>query len=678
VKRTSSTSAVVVLCSLLALVALAALLYKRAEMTKAPEVVEAPPLPAPPSLQPIVDAPEPEVQKRIARPRDRVTVLHLKSGEHLCGLVKQTEEGYRIDIDGLLRDVRREDVDSWYRNSGEMGYHGTSALAFAKDLYQKGLNNQSPVLAEGQFLEARAQAQKALTNLTLTQTYFVGQDAEWVVARLIEVQSLLALIRGALKGSGEAVPRAPRAPEVYKPAKVSTAISAGVRDVLRDPDKRSVAEGRREARNLFLQESAGWPSTALREAIHVFLSRDDFSWGLRVDRLTLTGAAIEYEAMPGRILRKSALAVEFELAQGGVVQIQPGGDRAQFTPPGGEPLQAARYLLQEGVRTRQADAMGRYLKEGLEAQPAAQTRESHLRALKLLTAEVAQARKDDPSTSPEALQLFAVAHLSELATPTAAERAAVEEAIKTLRLVKHPQQQLWGAPVALGRAMLDKADLPERPGIIVQIGKLAALGEPSAAFIHAHLLLKDVGSEVLPAQAALDRAAGLQPSGQVRVYLRHLADTLRALTPCKVCGGKHTAVNSCGDCRGKGRRDLRCGNCSGHGYRMVLSTAGLVRQDCRPCDASGWFRNVLCKSCNGSGELNCRSCKGPASAPALGDLVALKGCPTCGGDGLLFTNAVVLCPDCMGVGQCATPQLDESKAFARPVRENDWRSLVGD
>ena len=219
------------------LVVVVAMRRKRpaAPMAAAPS---APPssVPAPPEAEPPL-APDPEPARKIApdrpakppppaarpkppEPPDPVTpeetaaasVLKLRQGTFLAGLVSRKGDDYEVFTDGIRLTIKAEDVLHWFRTSVEMAADAEQALAQAKDLYERARVSSDARQARALLLEAHHQCELARDGFTATRHHFSSGPDAWLDGRVSTGTALLRLVRDGLGA------HAPKEPSTKPPA----------------------------------------------------------------------------------------------------------------------------------------------------------------------------------------------------------------------------------------------------------------------------------------------------------------------------------------------------------------------------------------------------------------------------------------------------------------------------
>jgi thiamine pyrophosphokinase len=252
----------------------------------------------------------------------------------------------------------------------------------------------------------------------------------------------------------------------------------------------------------------------------------------------------------------------------------------------------------------------------------------------------------------EALQPFAIAHLSGATAGPDAEKAA-----RALGLVV--QQGLIGT--AEGHAVRDlgtwiangEFDL----AVMAFVNEYRSIDTPAVRYVWSYALLRLVQARKRYFErpvAALETIKLSAPG--VQDHLAALAKSIKAAAVCNVCAG--AGKLRCTNCHGKKETKFVCTRCKGKGFTTSSLGAELV---CGPCKKTGIAAIVKCEKCK-DGFFDCKQCdKKPRSAPELDDILSSSPCPSCDGRGLAFRNAAVPCRSCLGLGQKLAPKVDPSK-----------------
>ena len=628
----------------------------------------------------------PELPKEPEKPVVIASVLRLRQGTYVAGLVGFNGDAYSVFANGETVKVNPQDVDRWFRSSQEMANDAGAAMTDVKQLYDRAMQTQDVRSANAFLRQAVDKAETAHDGYLLTRQYFSGSGDRWLDESLARAKELLKLVREAelasrIKGTPVKPPSdpdkdAPRKSPSDDDAKKTLARAMGqALDAIVSGEAASSIAARRASRDKLLL-SVGPASRPVHTALLVYLSCSEHYWGTQIDELTLSSATIQYKRMPGQILRKTSPAVEFELSQGGVVVITQNGENVRFTPPGGENQAASSFSLNENVRTPQAQALLGYFRM-LQERIGNLDGKAHLELIRVLRTAVAELAE-----RPSAVALFLAAHANEVSTAGISDkdRAEVDVACRAIGFVPSPSLGIRGTQVAVELAQYyDTLSKPGDPA--PSLTRSAFARYTSLQLVSGYgLIQKAVASgqykDFLGAQSALEAASSSARRAAFREHFAALSSAVHQAAPCRTCGGKHTLAIPCRECKGTTRRDYTCAVCGGHGYVMVLGGLGLVRQNCNSCGGQGAFRNQPCKACNAMGALDCKDCKAPWKPATMEDIAAGSRCGMCGRQGLLFRDPILECPNCFGLGICLTPTSNPSHVISRSLQEKDGAELV--
>ena len=155
----------------------------------------------------------------VARPVP--SVLHLKQGTYIAGLIEETDTAYRVFMDGRELLVRKLDVLDWYRTSARMAAAPEAALHRARTLYLNAREIPKKSDALSMLVEAQWKFTEARDGFIRTRNCFKGDTDAWLDGRMNACQEGLRLVRdarGVLSGTlPPAVPSLPK-PEAAAPA----------------------------------------------------------------------------------------------------------------------------------------------------------------------------------------------------------------------------------------------------------------------------------------------------------------------------------------------------------------------------------------------------------------------------------------------------------------------------
>jgi hypothetical protein len=275
-------------------------------------------------------------------------------------------------------------------------------------------------------------------------------------------------------------------------------------------------------------------------------------------------------------------------------------------------------------------------------------------AVHLQAAQHLAALRTTNAAAAEALQPFAIAHLSGVGAGPDLEKTA-----KSLGLVV--QNGLVGT--AEGHAVRDldtwlangEFDL----AVMAFVNEFRSIDTPAVRYVWSYALLRLVQARKRGFErpiAALETVRLNTPGAQD--HLTTLVKSIHAVATCNACLG--VVKMRCTNCHGKKETRFVCAKCKGKGY----SVNGFGAQiSCVPCRATGIERIVKCEKCR-DGMFDCKQCdKKPRTPPELDDICSATPCPACEGRGLAFRNAAVPCRSCLGLGQKLVPKLDPTKVL---------------
>jgi serine/threonine protein kinase len=688
---TSSTTTIAVAACLVLAAATGFILYRSSQ--KQNSVVQGKttlPQPRPPTEPRDKADPEPNpLPPKDPEPAAVASVLLLRQGTYVAGLASFSGDHYSIIANGETLKIHHEEVNRWFKSAREMSVDAEIAARESRDLYDRAMRTPEGASANAFLRQAVDKAEAAHERYEVTRKYFSGPGDRWLDETVSKAKEQLKLVREAelasrIKGTPARPPSDPDKDNARKSPIDSTrkqtqekALAEAIHAIV-SGESISDPTTRRAVRDKLLAE-AGPGLRPLHTGLLVYLSRSEFDWGNRVDELTIIGPNIQYKGMPGRVLRKSALTTEFELTQGGLVLISQGGSGTWFTPQGGQQQVASEFNLAENVKTRQAQSLTAYFK-ALQERVGRLEPKTHMELVQVLRGGIGDVRRVDSAAGISALSFFLAVHANELTSLNGKEKAELDAACLAAGFGVSPTLGIRGTPLGLALSQhLEEASKPE-PGPSSLAKSPLANGMPLQLVNGFHLLQRAVSSakhkDFVAAQVAFENAAGSARSALFREHFAALSASVRQATPCRTCGGKHTLAMPCRECKGVGRRDYGCAPCGGHGYVRVLSAAGLINESCNSCRGQGVFRDQPCKGCKAVGALDCKDCKDPWKIATLNDIAGIGACPMCGGQGLLFRNPVLDCPDCFGLGLCLAPRVGATKVVSRSLRDKDGAVLI--
>jgi serine/threonine-protein kinase len=444
---------------------------------------------------------------------------------------------------------------------------------------------------------------------------------------------------GAPDPAASALVPSPKPPDRPSPAELPAEYA-----VLRSAELRSQPEARRSAAAAFARIA---DRCAINRAAQVFLSRDDRSWKLAVDRLQLKTPQVSYENLDGVAATDEKEGVRFTAFNGTKVLLM---KDERVSVNGGAPVKPLKAELQRGAKTAFAAALDKYLASIPIERGATITPEQHHVAV-LDLGRIVNGAGDGPV---EAFQLFAAAHVEDL---LAREVRLDGEVLKLVRFQMAKGFDLWGPPATLSRIAL--ARLLATPGTPQELRRALDAAGPVPADWQTRLLVSLAPflentvdpravsenfaklARLVPAESAVSRFCELvAQTAKGAVNCAECKAVGRVL--CKTCTA--TGLAACAPCKGSGRVPER---------ETPAGFTSLYTVPCRPCKSKG---KVLCPTCQGALKAKCGACDGkkvrsavPAAdfASALGDSL----CISCQGTGSLFSKVAYPCSDCDATGR---------------------------
>jgi serine/threonine protein kinase len=130
-------------------------------------------------------------------PRGVPSVLLLRSGSHVAGLVVAREEGYEVVGDAGRLFIKKSEVIRLYQSSQEMASEADGALSQAGKLYEAARTAQNPRDQEALLREAQHQAELARDRYVLTRKYFSGEADSWLNHKVLASLAMIRLARDA-------------------------------------------------------------------------------------------------------------------------------------------------------------------------------------------------------------------------------------------------------------------------------------------------------------------------------------------------------------------------------------------------------------------------------------------------------------------------------------------------
>ena len=272
-------------------------------------------------------------------------------------------------------------------------------------------------------------------------------------------------------------------------------------------------------------------------------------------------------------------------------------------------------------------------------------------ALHLQAAQHLATLRTTNAAAADALQPFAIAHLSGVAAGPDQDKTA-----RSLGLLV--QNGIVGTPE--GHAVRDlgtwiangEFDL----AVMAFVNEFRSIDTPAVRYVWSYALLRLVQAR----KRGFDRPIGaletikLNAPG-VQDHLATLIKSIRAVASCNVCLG--VGKLRCTNCHGQKVMKFVCSKCKGKGFAPNSFGAQI---SCVPCRATGFERIVKCEKCK-DGYFDCKQCDKPRNPPEIEDIFSATPCAACEGRGFAFHGAAVPCRSCLGLGLKLAPKLDPSK-----------------
>ncbi|HEX7897709.1 MAG TPA: hypothetical protein VF950_08100 [Planctomycetota bacterium] len=604
-------------------------------------------------------------------------VLVLNDGRKLSGPVKEKPDGFEITVEGQTLSFGKDEARHFkspkdFTGDAEKNYED------AKKIYTESVSIEDGKQAEAKMREALPKVTKAREAYAEARDLFPEGHPD-LDAALVNVMKLMRLVReklgsqiasGGVNAPPAAAPPIVKAKESPPPAPVAvdapkppppvevkpTASAAEAFAILVDPVRRADAGAREGARALFKSTSA----SDYAMAGYVFLSRDDYEWGLVQDVVDVKGggAAGSYR---GRLIRKSDALQALVQADRRELRLRTAADGTYVTPPGGSESKATDVKISPRTPSTTFLALQEYFKAldlaKIEELPDVEIAEG-VKFLSLKTKELRGKGSD-----VESLTLFVAALASGLiaknkGTPT----KDLEAAFKDLGWEKSEYGAVWGTKAGLAMDDYRKWMASGEYGLAVVQFQNDYKGQTELNVRYALgllMMLKSLADNRAYNKAAayLELQARSTPTAQSRDHLVALAKSVRDQTPCMACGGTHKI--NCNFCKGKTKLNLQCGKCGGSGS---INTFNGVKQ-CLVCKGAGGFKNVDCTKCAVSGKIECkaRGCGKAVAAPTFESFAEAYKCGLCRGMGSVLRHAAYPCPECSGIGLILQPKADPTK-----------------
>lgn len=274
-------------------------------------------------------------------------------------------------------------------------------------------------------------------------------------------------------------------------------------------------------------------------------------------------------------------------------------------------------------------------------------------ALHLQAAQHLASLRSTNAAASEALQPFAIAHLSGVAAGPDLDKTA-----RSLGLVV--QNGLVGTPEGHAVRDLDTwlANGEFDLAVMAFVNEYRSIDTPAVRYVWSYALLRLVQARKRGFERPIGALETVKLNGPgAQDHLTTLVKSIRAVASCNVCQG--AGKLRCTNCHGKKETKFICAKCKGKGF--TPNTLG-AQISCVPCRATGIERILKCEKCK-DGVFDCKQCKEPRLPPQLDDICSATPCPSCDGRGLAFRNAAVPCRSCLGLGQKIAPKLDPTKVL---------------
>jgi len=291
----------------------------------------------------------------------------------------------------------------------------------------------------------------------------------------------------------------------------------------------------------------------------------------------------------------------------------------------------------------------------------------HQKLLELLIRKISESG----AVPVDALQLFALAHLQEVAL----HKGKLDPALLLQgRFAKGPLSDLWGPSAAVVRVEI-AGMLLKPPGLWVPRAAETAAIAPDfpTRYLGALCTLKDQTFDALP---TIDRWKKLPPgSPDVAAWTKFcdaVAERIKAEMTCELCLGQ--GRYGCSACAATGA--MPCVTCRGNG--KVLDPSEGTNLTCKAC---GGRRVAACTVCTGQKGFKCAACEGKKTRPLITGshyrmILDLGLCDVCAGTGNLFTAVAYPCFSCDGSGRSMEAVLkDFSKLPPWAFKSREGRML---
>ncbi len=616
-------------------------------------------------------------------------VLVLNDGRKLSGSVKEKPDGYEITVEGQPLAFPKDAVSRWIKSPKDLTADAERQYEEAKKIYSEAVAIEDGRQAEGKMREALPRVTKAREGYAEARDLFPEGYPE-LDASLVNVMKLMRLVREKLgsqiasSGAPSAVPAgvkvketppvaarpkeptapatpdAPATPPAVVVEPVPSASAAEAYAILVDPQRRADPGLREGARALFRNVAAGGgASVDFAMAGYVFLSRDDYDWGLLQDVVDVKGGPAG--VYRGRLVRRSDVLQVLVQADRREVRIRKAADGTYVSPPGGSESKAAEIKVSVAVPSESYKALQDYFKAldmaKIETLADVEVAEG-VKYLSLKTKELKGKGQD-----VETLSLFVAGLASALiAKGKGVPTKELEAAFHDLGWEKSEYGSVWGTKAGLAMDDYRKWMASGEYGLaVVQFqNDYKSQAELNVRYaLGLLMILKSLADNRAYNRAAayLELQARTTPTPQSRDHLLALAKSVRSATPCVACGGSNQV--NCATCKGKIKINVQCGKCGGSG--KVNSFNGVIT--CTGCQGQGTFRNVDCPKCKAKGKVECkaRGCDKPVKPPTFDSFAEISKCALCRGMGSVLRHAAYACPECSGIGLILEPRADPAK-----------------
>lgn len=568
-------------------------------------------------------------------------VLVLNDGRKLSGSVKEKADGYEITVEGQTLAFNKEDVAKHIKSPKDLTGDAEKNYEDAKKIYIEAVDIQDEKKAEARFREALPKVVKAREAYAEARDLFPEGHPD-LDEKLVNVMKLMRLVRERLTSqiaagevrtpaAAEPVVVVPKeAPVVPKPVveAKTTSSAAEAFAILVDPAKRADPAVREGARALFKATRGDFAMAG-----YVFLSRDDYEWGLVQDVADLKGTLYK-----GRVRGQTLITPEKR-----EIQIK---DAKVTTAVPSEAFTALQEYFKAADFAKIETLDDAAVAEGVKF-------------LSLKSKELKGKGQD-----VDVLGLFSGGLASALIAKNKGQATKeLEASFKDLGWEKSEYGAVWGSKVGLAMDDYRKWMASGEYGLaVVQFqSEYKSVVELNVRYALGLLMtLKALADNRHYSRAAsyLEVQSRTTSTNGQREHLLALAKSVRENSPCAACGG--TAQVNCATCKGKVKINVQCGKCGGSG--QINSLRGIV--GCTGCNRQGTFKNVDCPKCKPTpGKVDCkaRGCDKPVKPPKFESFADAYKCGLCKGLGSVLKHAAYPCPECSGIGLILQPKADPTK-----------------